>query len=40
MKLTRAKFESLVDSLIEKTLAPCKKALKDAGAMEVKSSGK
>ncbi len=35
MKLTRAKFESLVDSLIEKTLAPCKQALKDAG---VKSS--
>jgi molecular chaperone DnaK len=31
IKLTRAKFESLVDSLIEKTLAPCKKALKDAG---------
>lgn len=31
MKLTRAKFESLVDSLIEKTLSPCKKALKDAG---------
>jgi molecular chaperone DnaK len=31
MKLTRAKFESLVDDLIQKTVAPCKNALKDAG---------
>jgi len=31
MKLTRAKLESLVDDLIKKTLAPCKRALKDAG---------
>lgn len=31
MKLTRAKFESLVGDLIEKTIAPCTKALKDAG---------
>jgi len=31
MKLTRAKFESLVGDLIERTLIPCKKALKDAG---------
>jgi molecular chaperone DnaK len=31
MKLTRAKFESLVADLIEKTIAPCKNALKDAG---------
>jgi molecular chaperone DnaK len=31
MKLTRAKLESLVDDLIERTLEPCKKALKDAG---------
>ena len=31
MKLTRAKFEALVDDLIKRTLAPCKKALKDAG---------
>ncbi|MCH9754132.1 MAG: molecular chaperone DnaK, partial [Alphaproteobacteria bacterium] len=31
MKLTRAKFESLVSDLIERTLTPCKKALKDAG---------
>ena len=31
LKLTRAKLESLVDELIEKTLEPCKVALKDAG---------
>ena len=31
MKLTRAKFESLVDDLIEKTVEPCRKALADAG---------
>lgn len=31
MKLTRAKFEALVDDLIQKTVEPCKKALKDAG---------
>jgi molecular chaperone DnaK len=31
MKLTRAKFETLVEDLIKKTLEPCKKALKDAG---------
>lgn len=31
MKLTRAKLESLVDSLIERTIEPCKIALKDAG---------
>lgn len=30
-KLTRAKLESLVDELIDKTEDPCKKALKDAG---------
>ncbi len=30
LKLTRAKFEALVDSLIDRTLAPCKTALKDA----------
>ncbi len=29
--LTRAKLESLVDDLIQKTIEPCKKALKDAG---------
>jgi molecular chaperone DnaK len=31
MKLTRAKLESLVDDLIEKTKGPCQLALKDAG---------
>lgn len=31
MKLTRAKFEALVDDLIQKTIDPCRKALKDAG---------
>ena len=31
MKITRAKFESLVDALIEKTIEPCRIALKDAG---------
>ncbi len=30
-KLSRAKFEQLADSLIERTLEPCRKALKDAG---------
>ncbi|NDC41674.1 MAG: molecular chaperone DnaK, partial [Chitinophagia bacterium] len=30
-RLTRSKFESLSDSLIERTLEPCRKALKDAG---------
>ena len=31
MKLTRAKFESLVDDLLQKTMGPCKQALQDAG---------
>ncbi len=31
LKLTRAKFESLVDDLIQRTIEPCKAALKDAG---------
>ena len=31
MKLTRAKLESLVEDLLQKTLGPCKTALKDAG---------
>ena len=31
IKLTRAKLEALVEDLIERTLAPCKTALKDAG---------
>jgi molecular chaperone DnaK len=30
MKLTRAKLEALVDDLIQRTVEPCKKALKDA----------
>ncbi|MFO7370029.1 MAG: molecular chaperone DnaK [Bacteroidales bacterium] len=29
--LTRAKFESLVDTLVQATIEPCRKALKDAG---------
>ncbi|MBK7469271.1 MAG: molecular chaperone DnaK [Betaproteobacteria bacterium] len=31
MKITRAKFESLVDDLIERTIEPCRIAIKDAG---------
>jgi len=31
MKLSRAKLESLVDDLIQRTLEPCRAALKDAG---------
>lgn len=31
IKLTRAKLESLVDDLVQKTVGPCKAALKDAG---------
>ncbi len=31
MKITRAKFESLVDELVEKTITPCRIAVKDAG---------
>ncbi len=30
-KLSRAKFEQLADALVERTLEPCRKALKDAG---------
>ncbi|MBN1158260.1 MAG: molecular chaperone DnaK [Bacteroidales bacterium] len=29
--LTRAKFESLIDSLVQQTIEPCRKALKDSG---------
>lgn len=38
VKLTRAKLESLVEDLIERTVEPCKMALKDAGlsASEIK----
>jgi molecular chaperone DnaK len=31
IKLTRAKFEALVDDLVQKTVVPCRQALKDAG---------
>src|SRR5437868_6402512 len=31
MKITRAKFESLVEELIERTVEPCRMAIKDAG---------
>jgi molecular chaperone DnaK len=31
MKITRAKFEALVEDLVQRTIAPCKAALKDAG---------
>ena len=31
VKITRAKFESLVEELIQRTIAPCKMAIKDAG---------
>ena len=31
VKMTRAKLESLVDELIERTIAPCRMAIKDAG---------
>jgi molecular chaperone DnaK len=31
MKITRAKFEALVDELIERTIEPCRIAIKDSG---------
>ena len=31
IKLSRAKYESLVDDLVDRTVGPCKTALKDAG---------
>ncbi|PSR14315.1 MAG: molecular chaperone DnaK [Bacteroidetes bacterium] len=31
MKLSRAKFEQLADKLVERTLGPCREAMKDAG---------
>ncbi len=30
--ITRAKFESMVEDLVQKTIEPCRRALKDAGA--------
>lgn len=35
MKLSRAKYESLVEDLIKRTIGPCQKALQDA---EIKKS--
>ncbi len=32
MSITRAKFEALVEDLVQRTIEPCRKALKDAGA--------
>jgi molecular chaperone DnaK len=34
-KLSRAKFEQLVDDLIQRTVGPCRQAMKDAGLSEV-----
>jgi len=34
-KLSRAKFEQLVDDLVQRTVGPCKQALKDAGLSEI-----
>lgn len=31
MKLTRAKFEALIDDILQRTLEPCRSALKDSG---------
>jgi len=31
MKITRAKFEELISDLVERSIEPCKKVLKDAG---------
>lgn len=31
IKLTRAKFEQLIDDLVERSIAPCRQALSDAG---------
>jgi molecular chaperone DnaK len=38
MKLTRAKFEALVDDLVQRTIEPCKAALKDAGLRPARST--
>jgi molecular chaperone DnaK len=34
-KLTRTRFEQMVDDLIQRTVAPCRQAMKDAGLSEV-----
>ena len=31
VKITKAKFESLVDDLVKRTMSPCEKCVKDAG---------
>jgi len=36
VKLTRSKFESLIEDLLQKSLEPCKQALKDAGIEKAK----
>jgi molecular chaperone DnaK len=38
MKLTRAKLESLVEDLVQRTIEPCKAALKDAGLKAARST--
>ncbi len=37
LKLSRAKFESLVEDFVQRTIEPCKKALKDAGIQQARS---
>ena len=36
LKFTRAKLEALVEKLVERTLTPCKTALKDSGFQQLK----
>ncbi len=38
LKLSRAKFESLVDDLVQRTIEPCRKALKDAASRPPRST--
>jgi molecular chaperone DnaK len=38
LKLSRAKFEQLVDDLVQRTVAPVKAALKDAGVSPATST--
>ena len=35
VRLTRAKFEQLIDDLVQRTVGPCRHALKDAGTSEI-----
>ncbi len=39
MKITRAKYEALVEDLVQRTIAPCKAALKDAGLSAFRHQG-